>query len=190
MGNCCGCLFACVEESTIGVVESFGKYVHISPRRAELRSLRHPTLSRECRARSPKPPLFLTVSRFHGRRVTHLLSLLVAAVSLRVQQLDVACETKTKDNVFVTVVVSVQYCVTDATETNIKLAYYKLSNPTAQITSYVFDVIRSEVPKLVLDDTFAQKDELALAVKVSLPGRRPSSERSSLITMHARMCTE
>ena len=87
-------------------------------------------------------------------------------VSLRIQQLYVSCETKTRDNVFVTVVVSVQYYVTDATEENIKLAFYKLSNPTSQITSYVFDVIRSEVPKLILDDTFAQKDELAIAVKV------------------------
>ena len=68
---------------------------------------------------------------------------------------------------FVTIVVSVQYIVRSEDEEAIKLAFYKLSNPRAQITSYVYDVIRSEVPKLELDQTFEQKEYLAIAVKVS-----------------------
>lgn len=69
---------------------------------------------------------------------------------------------------FVTIVVSVQYIVRSEDEEAIKLAFYKLSNPRAQITSYVYDVIRSEVPKLELDQTFEQKEYLAVAVKREL----------------------
>ncbi|KAJ6860695.1 hypersensitive-induced response protein 2-like [Populus alba x Populus x berolinensis] len=72
-------------------------------------------------------------------------------LSLRVQQLDVRCETKTKDNVFVTVVASIQY---RAMAEKASDAFYKLSNTKAQIQAYVFDVIRASVPKLLLDDTF------------------------------------
>jgi len=86
-------------------------------------------------------------------------------VSLKVQQLDVSCETKTNDNVFVNIVVSVQYQVL---QENIYEAYYKLTNPRAQITSYVFDVVRAEVPKLELDRVFDTKDEIARAVKAEL----------------------
>jgi len=84
---------------------------------------------------------------------------------LKVQQLDVSCETKTNDNVFVNIVVSVQYQVL---QENIYEAYYKLTNPRAQITSYVFDVVRAEVPKLELDRVFDTKDEIARAVKAEL----------------------
>ena len=86
-------------------------------------------------------------------------------VSLRVQQLDVACETKTKDNVFVNIVVSVQYSVIPE---NIYDAYYKLTNTSEQIKAYVFDVVRSTVPKINLDDVFTTKEEIALSVKEEL----------------------
>ncbi|KAJ1704764.1 hypothetical protein LUZ63_004543 [Rhynchospora breviuscula] len=86
-------------------------------------------------------------------------------LSLRVQQLDVRCETKTKDNVFVTVVASVQYrALADKAED----AFYKLSNTREQIQSYVFDVIRASVPKLNLDDAFEQKNDIAKAVEDEL----------------------
>ncbi|KAJ3709376.1 hypothetical protein LUZ61_013081 [Rhynchospora tenuis] len=86
-------------------------------------------------------------------------------LSLRVQQLDVRCETKTKDNVFVTVVASVQYrALADKAED----AFYKLSNTRDQIQSYVFDVIRASVPKLNLDDVFEQKNDIAKAVEDEL----------------------
>ena len=82
-------------------------------------------------------------------------------VSLKVQQLDVVVETKTKDDVFVKMKVSVQYMVI---KDKVYEAFYKLDNPYAQITSYVFDVVRAEVPKLRLDDVFEKKDDIAIAV--------------------------
>jgi len=90
---------------------------------------------------------------------------LAGELTLRVQQLDVRCETKTKDNVFVTVVASVQYraLVEKAAD-----AFYKLSNTKGQIQAYVFDVIRASVPKLDLDSTFLQKNDIAKAVEEEL----------------------
>ncbi|OAY65384.1 Hypersensitive-induced response protein 1 [Ananas comosus] len=86
-------------------------------------------------------------------------------LSLRVQQLDVRCETKTKDNVFVNVVASVQYHVLAGRAAD---AFYRLSNPSKQIQSYVFDVIRASVPKLNIDDVFEQKNDIAKAVEDEL----------------------
>lgn len=86
-------------------------------------------------------------------------------LSLRVQQLDVRCETKTKDNVFVTVVASIQY---KAMADKAVDAFYKLTNKREQIQSYVFDVIRASVPKLNLDDVFEQKNDIAKAVEDEL----------------------
>ncbi len=86
-------------------------------------------------------------------------------VNLRIQQLDVVVETKTKDDVFVRLKISVQFQVRkDA----VYDAFYKLENPHDQITSYVFDVVRAEVPKMKLDDVFERKDDIAIAVKSEL----------------------
>jgi regulator of protease activity HflC (stomatin/prohibitin superfamily) len=82
-------------------------------------------------------------------------------LSLRVKQLDVICETKTKDNVFVQVGVAVQYRVVTESAYD---AWYRLTNPTSQIQAYVFDVIRSTVPRLELDAAFESKDDIARAV--------------------------
>ena len=83
-------------------------------------------------------------------------------LSLRIQQLDVVVETKTKDDVFVKLKVSVQFKVI---KEKVYDAFYKLDNPADQITSFIFDVVRAEVPKLILDDVFIQKDDVAIAVK-------------------------
>lgn len=88
-----------------------------------------------------------------------------ARLSLRVQQLDVRVETKTEDNVFVQVTVSVQFFVLPDKVID---AYYRLEDPGRQVTSYVFDVVRARVPKIKLDDVFANKDEIADAVKLEL----------------------
>lgn len=88
-----------------------------------------------------------------------------AVLSLKIKQLEVRCETKTKDNVFVTVVISVQYNVV---EDNVKDAWYKLTEPHSQIRAYVEDVIRGAVPVKTLDEAFSSKDQLALAVKDQL----------------------
>jgi len=87
----------------------------------------------------------------------------VKLVNLRVQTLNVRCESKTKDNVFVHVETSVQYQVIQAQD-----SYYQLDNSKAQIRAFVFDVIRSEVPKLTLDALFIEKEHLSAAVLASL----------------------
>lgn len=86
-------------------------------------------------------------------------------LSLKVQQLDVNVETKTKDDVFVHLKVSVQYMVI---KSNVYDAFYELEDPKTQITSYVFDVVRAEVPKMKLDEVFARKDDIAIAIKAEL----------------------
>ncbi len=86
-------------------------------------------------------------------------------VNLRVQQLDVSIETKTQDDVFVNLQVSVQYMVV---RQSVREAYYSLDNPKNQIAAYVFDDVRAEVPKLELDDVFAKKDDIAIAVQKNI----------------------
>ncbi|NQY66972.1 MAG: SPFH domain-containing protein [Flavobacteriales bacterium] len=88
-------------------------------------------------------------------------------VNLRVMELPVEIETKTKDDVFVRLIVSVQYFVTGNPE-GIRKAHYQFDNPGQQIQSYVFDSIRSEVPKLILDEVFSEKDRIANAVRDEL----------------------
>ncbi|MUP45122.1 SPFH domain-containing protein [Gramella sp. BOM4] len=86
-------------------------------------------------------------------------------INLKVQQLDVLVETKTKDNVFVKLKISVQFQVR---RDNVYDAFYKLESPHDQITAYVFDVVRAEVPKMKLDDVFERKDDIAIAVNREL----------------------
>lgn len=88
-------------------------------------------------------------------------------VTMKINQLDVNVETKTKDDVFVKMKVSVQYIIL---KEHVFEAFYKLENPDAQITSYVFDTVRAEVPKLKLDDVFERKDDVAIAIKRELEG--------------------
>lgn len=105
--------------------------------------------------------------KFHGIRHPGLqfkfpvVDSIAGRINLKIQQLDVHVETKTKDNVFVAIKVSVQYRIL---EEAIYDAFYKLQNPTEQITSYVFDTVRAEVPKMKLDDVFERKDDIAVAI--------------------------
>ncbi|HAB29034.1 MAG: SPFH domain-containing protein [Xanthomarina sp.] len=94
-----------------------------------------------------------------------LVDRIAGRLSLKIQQLDVIIETKTLDDVFVRLKVSVQYMVI---KDKVYDAFYKLDYPHEQITSYVFDVVRAEVPKMKLDDVFVKKDDIALAVKAEL----------------------
>ncbi len=109
--------------------------------------------------------------RFHSIRNSGLqlkipiIDRIAGRINLRIQQLDVIIETKTKDNVFVKMKVSVQFKVL---QEKVYEAFYKLEYPHDQITSYVFDVVRAEVPKLILDDVFERKDDIAIAVKREL----------------------
>lgn len=90
---------------------------------------------------------------------------IVVRRNLKIMQQDIEVETKTKDNVFVRTKVSVQYQII---RDKVHDSYYRLSDPIAQIESYIFDVVRSEIPKLTLDEVFVNKDTVALAVKESL----------------------
>jgi regulator of protease activity HflC (stomatin/prohibitin superfamily) len=94
-----------------------------------------------------------------------LVDKIAGKLSLKIQQLDVMIETKTLDDVFVRLKVSVQYRVI---RDKVYDAFYQLDYPHEQITSYVFDVVRAEVPKMKLDDVFVKKDDIALAVKAEL----------------------
>eukprot|EP00897_Mesotaenium_endlicherianum_P005189 jgi/Mesen1/4699/ME000241S03736 len=132
MGNICG--FRQVDQSTVGVIEHFGKFDRIA---------------------RPGCHFVPWCCCFN----------IAGLLSIRIQQLDVRCETKTKDNVFVTVVASIQYC---CIEENIKDAFYKLANPREQIQAYVFDVVRGSVPKMDLDDVFIVKNEIAKTVEEEL----------------------
>ena len=96
-----------------------------------------------------------------------ILDSIAGHVNLRVRELPVEVETKTKDDVFVKIVVSVQFFVIDNLE-GIKDSFYELNNPEQQIQSYVFDSIRSEVPLMELDDVFAEKEKIAFAIKNEL----------------------
>jgi len=94
-----------------------------------------------------------------------LIDRISGRLSLKIQQLDVLIETKTLDDVFVRLKVSVQFKVI---KTKVYDTFYKLDYPHDQITSYVFDVVRAEVPKMKLDDVFVKKDDIAIAVKSEL----------------------
>lgn len=94
-----------------------------------------------------------------------LVDVIASKLSLRILQIDNRVTTKTKDNVFVELDVSVQYRVD---ENNIAAAYYELSNPVEQINAYIEDTIRNAVPNLDLDEAFVQKDDIANSVQQTL----------------------
>lgn len=94
-----------------------------------------------------------------------IIDRIAGRLNLKVQQLDVLVETKTKDSVFVKLKISVQFRVMNGRAYD---AFYMLENSQDQITSYVFDVVRAEVPKMKLDDVFERKDDIAIAVEREL----------------------
>jgi len=93
------------------------------------------------------------------------IDVVAGRVSLRVNQITLTMETKTKDNVFVTIPISVQNRVRPE---KVYDAYYKLSNPAEQIQSYVEQVILGHVPGMTLDEVFASQSGIAAAVKQEL----------------------
>ena len=109
--------------------------------------------------------------KFHSIRTPGLnikipvIDRVAGRVSLRIQQLDVIVETKTQDDVFVHLKISVQFLIRPD---HVYDAFYKLQNPQEQITAFIFDVVRAEVPRLKLDDVFEKKEEIALAIQRDL----------------------
>lgn len=94
-----------------------------------------------------------------------LIDRIAGRVNLKIQQLDVIVETKTKDDVFVLLKISVQFQIL---KEKVYDAFYKLQNPHEQITAFIFDTVRAEVPKMKLDDVFEKKDDIALAIQREL----------------------
>ncbi len=109
--------------------------------------------------------------KFHSIRQAGLqfkvpmIDTVAGRISLKIQQLDVPVETKTKDDVFVSLKVSVQFRIN---EDSVYDAFYKLQNPFEQMSAYIFDVVRAEVPKMKLDDVFERKDDIAVAIRSEL----------------------
>src|SRR5579864_8293467 len=96
---------------------------------------------------------------------TPFLEIVVRRMSMKVQQFDVQVETKTQDNVFVQIPVSIQYkVIPDAVEA----AFYKLSDPVKQIESMVYNVVLGHVPKMKLDDAFLNQANIAGDLRDSL----------------------
>lgn len=108
---------------------------------------------------------FLSIRQSGLQMKIPLIDRVAGRMSLKIQQLDVIVETKTLDDVFVRLKISVQFMVIRA---KVYDAFYKLDYAHDQITSYVFDVVRAEVPKMKLDDVFVKKDDIAIAVKTEL----------------------
>jgi len=94
-----------------------------------------------------------------------LVDKIAGRMSLKIQQLDVIVETKTEDDVFVHLKISVQFLIQ---RDHVYDAFYKLQSPHEQITAFIFDVVRAEVPKMILDDVFVKKNEIAIAIKRDL----------------------
>jgi regulator of protease activity HflC (stomatin/prohibitin superfamily) len=111
------------------------------------------------------------LGKFHSIRQSGLqfkipfVDAIAGRVNLKIQQLDVNVETKTLDNVFVRIKVSVQFRIPPE---NVYDAFYKLQDSSQQITAYIFDTVRAEVPKMKLDDVFVRKDDIAIAIRREL----------------------
>lgn len=90
-------------------------------------------------------------------------------VSIRVQELNVSIKTKTNDNVFVDLLIAVQYFVDG--EDKVWDAFYRLTNPQAQMESWIFDNVRAKVPGMILDSVFENKEEIAKEIEESLSAR-------------------
>ena len=88
-------------------------------------------------------------------------------MSLQVEQLNADIETKTRDNVFVVVKLAIQYMV-GAEESKVKDAFYKLDDPEVQMKSYAFDVVRSHIPTMDLDEAYADADTIAKHIQETL----------------------
>ena len=90
-------------------------------------------------------------------------------ISHRVQELEIKVESKTADDVFVDLLIAIQSVVGEEADT-VTAAFYRLSNPQQQISSYVFDTVRALVPEMPVDHVFSEKDKIASAVKERLQG--------------------
>ena len=101
------------------------------------------------------------------QRKTPMVERVAGRMSLQVEQLNASIETKTQDNVFVVVQLAVQYKVGPEVQ-QVQDAYYKLDDPEVQIQSYAFDVVRSHIPSMGLDEAYADADTIAMHIQDTL----------------------
>lgn len=93
-----------------------------------------------------------------------LIDSVVGRITHRVRELEIKVESKSKDDVFVDLLIAVQYFVEESDDA-VMQAHYKLTNPHQQMSSYVFDTVRALVPEMPIDHVFAEKEKIAAAVK-------------------------
>jgi len=93
-----------------------------------------------------------------------LIDRVAGRVTHRVRELEIKVESKTKDDVFVDLLIAVQFFVRE-TDDSVRAAYYRLTSPEQQISSFVFDTVRALVPEMPVDNVFSEKEKIALAVK-------------------------
>jgi len=96
-----------------------------------------------------------------------LIDRVAARVTHRIRELEIKVESKTRDDVFVDLLIAVQFFVRESDDAA-QAAYYKLSNPEQQLSSYVFDTVRALVPEMGVDSVFSEKEKIAAAVKERL----------------------
>jgi len=139
------CCCVVTQSGSVKVIESCGKFHHVA-----------------------KPGCELLIPCVHN---------VSGMVSTKLQQLEVRCETKTKDNVFVNIACAIQFQVargdgdSNPGDADVEAAHYRLTNARVQIESYVYDVVRAEVPKIELDNVFIMKKDIATAIQSSLKSK-------------------
>jgi regulator of protease activity HflC (stomatin/prohibitin superfamily) len=125
------------------------------------------TVEQQERAMVERFGKFVRVAGPGLQRKTPFVERVAGRMSLQVEQLNADIETKTKDNVFVHVQLAVQYKV-GAEAQQVQDAYYKLEDPEVQMKSYAFDVVRSHIPSMDLDEAYADADTIAMHIQDTL----------------------
>jgi regulator of protease activity HflC (stomatin/prohibitin superfamily) len=110
---------------------------------------------------------FVRVANPGLQRKSPFVERVAGRISLQVEQLNAEIETKTQDNVFVHVKLAVQYKVGSESQ-QVQDAYYKLDDPEVQIQAYAFDVVRSHIPSMGLDEAYADADTIAMHIQETL----------------------
>jgi regulator of protease activity HflC (stomatin/prohibitin superfamily) len=110
---------------------------------------------------------FVRVANPGLQRKSPFVERVAGRISLQVEQLNAEIETKTQDNVFVHVKLAVQYKVGSEPQ-QVQDAYYKLDDPEVQIQAYAFDVVRSHIPSMGLDEAYADADTIAMHIQETL----------------------
>ncbi len=108
---------------------------------------------------------FQKVARAGLHFIIPFVDIRVGRVNLRIRELDIPGQFKTRDNVFVDIMIRVQYSILPE---RVADAYYKLTAPEQQITAFVLNTVRGEVAKMELREIFEHQDSVGDAVNQQL----------------------